>query len=135
MILHIVRHSFRSYGEFYPIGTIVTDLDSLRTGRLKVSEGKLWRLDTNQKADFDNKVTTIAARAGKPKEKLLEEIQARVNPKKEDIPPTAPAPSAPPAPPAPVVPPANPAGPPPSTVKPPQVPTTPVKPLTQSPSR
>jgi hypothetical protein len=33
------------------------------------------------------------------------------------------------------VPPANPAGPPPSTVKPPQVPTTPVKPLTQSPSR
>jgi hypothetical protein len=38
---YIVRRSFKTQGEFYPVGTILTDISDIKLSKIKLNEGKI----------------------------------------------------------------------------------------------
>ncbi|MNO66692.1 hypothetical protein D3C76_574880 [compost metagenome] len=75
--LYVVRRSFRSVGNFYQAGTILTDEDlkEIRYAKIKISEGKIRRWPTEE-LDQQNMIDYFKHRLGID---LEEKFEARAS--------------------------------------------------------
>lgn len=84
MTIYVVSRPFWSFGQLMQVGTILESLDQVRTGRLKIGEGKLWKIDTENEKELASKIAGLEARGVKNmKEKILAFIAPPITPSDE----------------------------------------------------
>lgn len=91
MKVYVVRKDFRSYGVFYPVGTVLTSLEGIRTPSLKLSRRILWEVETEDLVEDVKQLEILTAKSGRSIREAIKKAVAAAAPEEPIETPEIPA--------------------------------------------